>query len=172
MFTVDKDIFYQYRRVYMQILKKRYEPATIIIYNRNEDTRLNEISLLAFEKSTNKVIAIGEEAIKYKDDDIKDISVVCPLREGIVADYTISVKMFQYFVTKALGHKSIFSQKPKIAVCIPVELTEVEEIAFRDSFYQAGAKDVLINEIPFEKGIETISADYTIVVGIIPNTVD
>ncbi|MFA9376552.1 MAG: rod shape-determining protein [Lachnotalea sp.] len=152
----------------MQIFKKGYEPVTIVIYNRNNDARLNEISLLAIEKNTNKVISVGEEARKYIDDDIKDISVVCPLRGGIVADYTISVKMFQYFIAKALGHRSIFSQKPKIAVCVPVELTEIEKIAFRDSFYQAGAKDVLINEIPFEKGIETITSDYKVIVGIIP----
>lgn len=85
---------------------------------------------------TKSVVAVGEETRKIEENNNQDILIMCPLRWGVIADlHGTSVKMFEYLIQKALGHKLIFRPKPKIVVCIPKDTTEVEKKAFSDAFY-------------------------------------
>lgn len=148
--------------------RKGYEPVHILIYIREKGLVLQEISLLTFDKNTNKIIAVGEESKKYQDSNDQNRITTCPLRWGVIADFETSVKMFQYFLKKAMGPKSIFSRKPKIAVCIPKDTTQVENKAFTETFYQIGAKEVFLSEFTIEETLSIIPSDVKIIVAIVP----
>ena len=76
---------------------------------------------------------------------------VRPLRQGVISDYTVTEKMLRYFIQKATGKKTF--RKPRIAVCVPSGVTEVEKKAVEDATYQAGAREVLIIEEPLAAAI-------------------
>ena len=76
---------------------------------------------------------------------------VRPLKSGVISDYTVTEKMMKYFITKALGKK--YFRKPRIAVCVPSGVTEVEKKAVEDATYQAGAREVAIIEEPIAAAI-------------------
>ena len=75
-----------------------------------------------------------------------NIIAVRPLRQGVISDYSVTEKMMKYFIQKALGRRSF--RKPRIAVCVPSGVTEVEKKAVEDATYQAGAREVYIIEEP------------------------
>ena len=80
-----------------------------------------------------------------------NIVAVRPLRQGVISDYTITEKMLKYFISKAVGKKTL--RKPRISVCIPSGATEVEKKAVEDATYQAGAREVAIIEEPVAAAI-------------------
>ena len=80
-----------------------------------------------------------------------NIVAVRPLRQGVISDYTVTEKMIKYFIQKALGKKSF--RKPRISVCVPSGVTEVEKKAVEDATYQAGAREVEIIEEPIAAAI-------------------
>jgi len=125
--------------------------ASILVYIKGKGVVLKEPSVVAFDRDTNKIKAIGEEARLMLGRTPGNIVAVRPLRQGVISDYTVTEKMIKYFIQKALGKRSF--RKPRISVCVPSGVTEVEKKAVEDATYQAGAREVEIIEEPIAAAI-------------------
>ena len=125
--------------------------ASILVYIRGKGVVLKEPSVVAFDRDTNKIKAIGEDARLMLGRTPGNIVAVRPLRQGVISNYTVTEKMMKYFIQKALGKKTF--RKPRIAVCVPSGVTEVERKAVEDATYQAGAREVAIIEAPIAAAI-------------------
>ena len=125
--------------------------ASILVYIKGKGVVLKEPSVVAFDRDTNKIKAIGEEARLMLGSNPGNIVAVRPLRQGVISDYTVTEKMLKFFIQKAIGKKTF--RKPKIAVCVPSGVTEVEKKAVEDATYQAGAREVFIIEEPIAAAI-------------------
>ena len=125
--------------------------ASILVYIRGKGVVLKEPSVVAFDRDTNKIKAIGEDARLMLGRTPGNIVAVRPLRQGVISNYTVTEKMMKYFIQKALGKKTF--RKPRIAVCVPSGVTEVERKAVEDATYQAGAREVAIIEEPIAAAI-------------------
>ena len=125
--------------------------ASILVYIRGKGVVLKEPSVVAFDRDTNKIKAIGEEARLMLGRTPGNIVAVRPLRQGVISDYTVTEKMMKYFIQKAMGKKTF--RKPRISVCVPSGVTEVEKKAVEDATYQAGAREVAIIEEPIAAAI-------------------
>ena len=125
--------------------------ASILVYIKGKGVVLKEPSVVAFDRDTNKIKAIGEEARLMLGRTPGNIVAVRPLRQGVISDYTVTEKMIKYFIQKALGKKTF--RKPRISVCVPSGVTEVEKKAVEDATYSAGAREVAIIEEPIAAAI-------------------
>lgn len=125
--------------------------ASILVYIKGKGVVLKEPSVVAIDRDTDKVMAIGEDARLMIGRTPGNIVAVRPLRQGVISDYTVTEKMIKYFINKAVGKKTF--RKPRIAVCIPSGATEVEKKAVEDATYQAGAREVSIIEEPVAAAI-------------------
>ncbi len=125
--------------------------ASILVYIKGRGVVLKEPSVVAFDRDTNQIKAIGEEARLMIGRTPGNIVAVRPLRQGVISDYTVTEKMLKYFIKKAVGKKTL--RKPRISVCIPSGATEVEKKAVEDATYQAGAREVTIIEEPVAAAI-------------------
>ncbi len=125
--------------------------ASILVYIRGKGVVLKEPSVVAFDRDTDKIKAIGEDARLMLGRTPGNIVAVRPLRQGVISDYRVTEKMMKYFIQKALGKKTF--RKPRIAVCVPSGVTEVEKKAVEDATYQAGAREVSIIEEPIAAAI-------------------
>ena len=124
--------------------------ASILVYVRGKGVVLKEPSVVAFDRDTNKIKAIGEEARLMLGRTPGNIVAVRPLRQGVISDYTVTEKMLKYFINKVCG-KFIFS--PRMMICIPSQVTEVEKRAVIDAASQAGARKVYLIEEPIAAAI-------------------
>ena len=125
--------------------------ASILVYIRGKGVVLKEPSVVAFDRDTNKIKAIGEEARLMLGRTPGNIVAVRPLRQGVISDYTVTEKMIKHFIQKAIGKRTF--KKPRIAVCVPSGVTEVEKKAVEDATWQAGARSVDIIEEPIAAAI-------------------
>ncbi len=125
--------------------------ASVLVYVRGKGVVLKEPSVVAFTRDTNKIKAIGEEARLMLGRTPDTIDAIRPLKEGVISNYTVTEKMMKYFLQKAVGRRII--RKPRIAVCVPSGVTEVEKKAVEDATYQAGAREVVIIEEPLAAAI-------------------
>jgi rod shape-determining protein MreB len=125
--------------------------ASVLVYIRGKGVVLKEPSVVAFDRDTNKIKAIGEEARLMLGRTPGNIVAVRPLRQGVISDYTVTEKMLKYFIAKAVGRKRF--RGPIISVCVPSGVTEVEKKAVEDATYAAGARDVHIIEEPIAAAI-------------------
>ena len=126
--------------------------ASILVYVKGKGVVLREPSVVAFDKDTNRIKAIGEEARLMLGRTPGNIIALRPLRQGVISNYDITEKMLKYFIQKAVG-KSFFGRRPRISVCVPSGVTEVEKKAVEDATYQAGAREVFIIEEPVAAAI-------------------
>ena len=126
--------------------------ASVLVYVKGKGVVLKEPSVVAFDRNTNKIKAIGEEARLMLGRTPGNIVAVRPLRQGVISDYTVTEKMLSYFISRTVG-KSLFGRKPRISVCVPSGATEVEKKAVEDATYQAGAREVSIIEEPLAAAI-------------------
>lgn len=126
--------------------------ASVLVYVKGKGVVLKEPSVVAFDRNTNKIKAIGEEARLMLGRTPGNIVAVRPLRQGVISDYTVTEKMLNYFISRTVG-KSLFGRKPRISVCVPSGATEVEKKAVEDATYQAGAREVSIIEEPVAAAI-------------------
>ncbi|MEG0073145.1 MAG: rod shape-determining protein MreB [Clostridia bacterium] len=124
--------------------------ATILVYLKGKGIVLREPSVVAIEKNTNEVLAVGQEARKMLGRTPGNIVAIRPLRDGVISDYTVTEKMLKYFINKICG-KFIFS--PRIMICIPSGVTEVERKAVIDAANHAGARKVYLIEEPLAAAI-------------------
>ncbi|MBR4183227.1 MAG: rod shape-determining protein [Lachnospiraceae bacterium] len=125
--------------------------ASILVYVNGKGVVLKEPSVVAFDRTSNKIVAIGEDARLMLGRTPGNIVAVRPLRQGVISDYTVTEKMIQYFIQKSVGRRSL--RKPRIAVCVPSGVTEVEKKAVEDATYEAGAREVQIIEEPIAAAI-------------------
>ena len=126
--------------------------ASILVYVKGKGVVLKEPSVVAYVRDTEQIMAIGEEARLMLGRTPGNIVAVRPLRQGVISDYKTTEKMLKYFIQKAVG-KSFFGRRPRISVCVPSGVTDVEKRAVEDATYQAGARDVYIIEEPVAAAI-------------------
>ena len=118
--------------------------ANTLIYIRGKGIVLNEPSIVAFDKNTKKIIAVGNQAKEIQGREHRDIKVSRPLRDGVIADFEIAEGMLKTFIKMSKG--SLLPSR-RIIIAVPTGITEVEKRAVRDSAEHAGAKEVhLISE--------------------------
>ena len=125
--------------------------ASVLVYVKGKGVILKEPSVVAYDRDTNAIKAIGEEARMMLGRTPGNIVAVRPLRQGVISDYTVTEKMIKYFVQKALGKRTF--KKPRISICIPSGTTEIERKAVEEATYQAGAREVFLVEEPIAAAI-------------------
>ena len=131
--------------------------ASILVFRKGKGIVLHEPSVVAIDKDTNRIIAVGKEAQRMLGRTPGYIVAVRPLRDGVIADYEMTEKMLTHFIRKVVGKRLMF--KPRIIVCIPTGATDVEERAVRQATLQAGARQAFLIEEPLAAamGAELIS---------------
>ncbi len=117
--------------------------TTIIAYNKGKGIVLREPTVVSIDKSTNNIIAYGREAHKMLGRNPNNIEVIKPLKDGVISNFTITTKMLKHFIKKILGNKFM---PPKLMICVPSQITEVEKRAVLDAANSAGAKKVYLIE--------------------------
>lgn len=111
--------------------------ATVLVYAQGKGIVLNEPSVVAVDKNTDCIAKIGKDAQVMLGRNPSNIEVVRPLREGVINRYDVTEKMIQYFIRRACG-SAVFP--PRVVICIPTEISEVEERAVMDAGTNAGAR--------------------------------
>jgi len=112
--------------------------ANVLVYVRGRGIVIDEPSVVAIGVRDNNVVAVGEEARNMLGRVPASISVVRPMRDGVIADYLITEAMLRYFIQRVVGRFNII--KPEVMICIPAGVTSVEQRAVRDAAEQAGAR--------------------------------
>lgn len=124
--------------------------ATVLAFVKGKGIVLREPSVVAIDNLTGEVLAVGEEARRMLGRTPGNIVATRPLKDGVISDYTVTEKMLKYFINKICG-RTIFS--PRIMICIPSQVTEVEKKAVIDAAGQAGARKVYLIEEPIAAAI-------------------
>lgn len=127
--------------------------ATILVYIKGKGIVLREPSVVAIDKNTNKILAVGEEARRMLGRTPGNIVALKPLKDGVISDYDITEKMLKYFLNKVLSNRVLKLFKPRIMVCVPSGVTEVERRAVIDAAIQAGARKIYLIEEPIAAAI-------------------
>ncbi len=125
--------------------------ANTVVYVAGEGIVLNEPTVVAVTAEENKVVAVGREAKEMLGRTPGNIVAQRPLRDGVIADYTITETMLSYFIDKAAGRSRFF--KPEVMVCIPSGVTQVERRAVLDATMAAGSKVAYLIEEPLAAAI-------------------
>lgn len=120
--------------------------ANILIYVKGEGVVLSEPSVIAIDKDSGKVLAIGAKAHEMLGRTPESVIAIKPLKDGVIADFDKTEIMLDYFIKKIKG-KTIFS-KPRILICCPSNITQVEKNAIREVAERTGAKKVYVEEEP------------------------
>jgi rod shape-determining protein MreB len=148
--------------------------ASVLVYVKGKGVVLHEPSVVAIEKNSGKIIAVGEEARRMLGKTPGNIVAIRPLRNGVIADYNVTERMLRYFIQKACGKRMFF--KPRVLVCIPTGVTSVEERAVLQATLQAGARRAWLVEEPLAAalgaGINIAEATGHMVVDIGGGTTD
>ena len=124
--------------------------ASVIAYVKGKGIVLREPSVVAVDNNNGDVLAVGKEARRMLGRTPGNIVATRPLREGVISNYTVTEKMLKYFINRVCG-KFVFS--PRIMICIPSQVTEVEKKAVIDAASQAGARKVYLIEEPIAAAI-------------------
>ena len=122
-----------------------------LVYSTGKGLVLQEPSVVVYDKDTEKIKAIGEEARQMAGHVTSNMEVIRPIRQGVIVDFNVTEKMLKYFITKAMGNRAF--RKPRISICVPSGITEVERKAVEEVTYQAGARHVFLVEEPIAGAI-------------------
>lgn len=148
--------------------------ASILVYVKNRGIVLNESSVIAIEKNTGQLIAVGEEARQMLGRTPGNIVAIRPMKEGVIADYDVTERMLKYFIGKAMGRGFLY--RPRVIVGIPSGVTDVEERAVRQAAISAGARQAFLIEEPLAAalgaGLEISEPNGSMVVDIGGGTTD
>jgi rod shape-determining protein MreB len=120
--------------------------ANVLIHVKGQGVVLNEPSVVAIESDTRKVLAVGNEARMMLGRTPGNIKAIRPLKDGVIADFEITEIMLRHFIKK-VGGKSWYSN-PRILICAPSEITDVERKAIREAAQRSGAKEVFLESEP------------------------
>jgi len=147
--------------------------ASVLVYVKGKGVVLNEPSVVALDRNTGKLLKVGSDAQAMLGRTPGNIVAIRPLREGVISDYDMTERMLREFIHKAVG-MSFF--KPRVIICVPSGITEVEERAVIDAGIQAGARKVFLIEEPVAAaigaGIDIAKPDGHMVVDIGGGTTD
>ncbi len=147
--------------------------ASVVIYVKGKGIVLNEPSVVALDKNTGKLLKVGAEAQAMLGRTPGNIIAIRPLREGVISDYEVTEKMLKEFIHKVAGFQFF---KPRIIICVPSGITEVEERAVIDAGIQAGARRVYLIEEPVAAaigaGIDIARPDGNLIIDIGGGTTD
>ena len=147
--------------------------ASVLVYVKGKGVVLNEPSVVAMDKTTGKLLKVGTDAQAMLGRTPGNIVAIRPLREGVISDYDMTERMLKEFIHKVAG-VSFF--KPRVIICVPSGITEVEERAVIDAGIQAGARKVYLIEEPVAAaigaGIDITQPDGHMVVDIGGGTAD
>ncbi|HHW30877.1 MAG TPA: rod shape-determining protein [Clostridiaceae bacterium] len=127
--------------------------ASVLVYIKGKGIVLREPSVVAIDKNTNKLLAVGEEARRMLGRTPGNIVAIRPLKDGVISDYDITERMLKYFINKVCGQKIFRLFRPRIMVCVPSGVTEVERRAVIDAAMQAGARKTYLIEEPIAAAI-------------------
>lgn len=148
--------------------------ATVLVFIKGKGVILQEPSVVAIDRNTNKVLAVGEDARQMIGRTPGNIVAIRPLRDGVISDYDVTEKMLKHFIKKACGVSRISA--PKVVICVPCEATEVEKRAVKDAAINAGAKKVSLIEEPLAAaigaGIDITKASGSMIIDIGGGTAD
>lgn len=125
--------------------------ATTLVYVRGKGITLNEPSVVAIEKQSNTVLAVGVEAKRMVGRTPGNIVAIRPIKEGVIADFAMTERMLEYFITKSHNRRAFV--RPRCIIGVPSRITEVEQRAVRESASQAGAREVYLIEEPVAAAI-------------------
>lgn len=151
--------------------------ANVLVYVNGKGIVLKEPSVVAIEKRSNTVLAVGEEARRMIGRTPGNIVAIRPLRDGVISDYDVTEKMLTHYINKVVDKKG-FARffMPRIMVCVPTGVTEVEKRAVEEATRQAGAREVYIIEEPIAAaigaGIDISKPDGNMVIDIGGGTAD
>jgi rod shape-determining protein MreB len=125
--------------------------ANVLVYVKGRGVVLNEPSVVAYSEADNRVLAVGRQAREMLGRSPDRIQVVRPMRDGVIADYTITEAMLRYFIRRVSGRFSLF--RPIVMICIPAGVTNVESRAVLDATLQAGAREAHLIPEPLAAAI-------------------
>jgi rod shape-determining protein MreB len=125
--------------------------ATTLVYVRGKGITLCEPSVVAIEKQSNSILAVGVEAKRMVGRTPGNIVVFRPIKEGVIADFAMTERMLEYFITKSHNRRAFV--RPRCIIGVPSRITEVEQRAVRESASQAGAREVYLIEEPVAAAI-------------------
>ena len=125
--------------------------ANVLVYKKGKGIVLNEPSVVAIANADNRLLAVGTEAKAMQGRVPGDVTVIRPMRDGVIAEYSITLAMLRYFIGKVCGRWNPF--KPEVMICVPGGVTSVEWRAVRDAAEQAGAKVAYPIEEPLAAAI-------------------
>ncbi len=120
--------------------------ANVLIHVKGKGIVLNEPSVVAIDKNTNKVLAVGEEARQMVGRTPANIIAIRPMKDGVIADFDVTEAMLSHFINK-LDVKGFLS-KPRILICCPTNITSVEQKAIRQAAEKSGGKKIYLEEEP------------------------
>ena len=112
--------------------------ANVLVYAEGQGIVLREPAVVAIDKNTGKVLQVGAAARNMLGRTPGNITAIRPLREGVISQYEYTLRMIQYFIKRACGNSIL---APRVIICVPSGITEVEERAVVDAATQAGAKN-------------------------------
>jgi len=125
--------------------------ANTLVHVKNKGIVIREPSVVAINKNSGQVLAVGDEAKEMIGRTPGNIVAIRPMKDGVIADFNTTQSMLKYFIRKALSGKGFF--KPRVVICVPSGVTEVEKRAVEEAAYQSGAREVYLIEEPMASAI-------------------
>lgn len=127
--------------------------ANSLVFVKGKGVVVREPSVVAKDIETGQIAAVGSSARNMIGRTPGNISVIRPMKDGVIADYETTAIMMKYYIKKAMRNRSFFAKKPNVMICVPSGITMVEERAVIDATKQAGAKDAFPIAEPFAAAI-------------------
>ena len=124
--------------------------SSVLVYVKDKGIVINEPSVVAIDNNTNKIVRIGKEAQQMLGRTPENISIIRPLKDGVISQYSVTLKMLQYFIDRACGYTLI---RPRVMICVPSGINEAEEMTVINATNQAGARQTLLIEEPVAAAI-------------------
>ncbi|HWP43101.1 MAG TPA: rod shape-determining protein, partial [Blastocatellia bacterium] len=164
----------QFRQTFSNDLVIELGTSNTVIYVPDQGIVLNEPTIIAFDDASNKIVAVGREAKLALGRQASTIRIVRPVKEGVIADFDAAEIMLTYFIKSAMAQRKLYN--PRVLICAPSEISEVERRAFEDAAGRAGARYVDIIEAPLTAalgaGFDVQSARVFMIIDIGGGTTD
>lgn len=128
--------------------------ANLLVFVKGKGIVINEPSVVAVNTKTGDIVAVGDEARKMVGRTPGNITIIRPLKDGVIADFQSTSAMLNYFISKTKKYASgLIPTKPRVVICTPSGVTQVEKRAIHDSALKSGAKEVYVVEEPLAAAI-------------------
>ena len=125
--------------------------ANTLVHVKGKGIEIREPSVVAINKNTKAILAVGDDAKSMIGRTPGDIVAIRPMKDGVIADFDVTQNMLKYFIRRAMG--TGFISKPRVVICVPSGVTEVEKRAVEDATLAAGAKEAYLIEEPMAAAI-------------------